>query len=306
MFPSIALLPSLVAFLSKFDRSCTITLPTLSFLSLTLSLTVPRTTHSSVSNLRDSATSLPSTSHSRTTTHPFLSSNRLSRLPSRPTLAHHNPIQQQLQPPSSERGERPPVTSFYPPTSTSAPDNTSRPLPATFPSTTSLSSSMIVSALSFYDPAQASSIPDYPNSRWDTSFDSFSDAVHNPLPSRDSAFHAPPGSNSSSASTSGAFFHSEIPSSSHRTSTFSRSSPLHAQPPIQPQHQSMQHRQMVPIPRRQRDPQHHHPTETQSQVQTRPLSSRQEQGQILQEQTEAESQVRPLSVAHNLRTVYLY
>lgn len=157
---------------------------------------------------------------------------------------------------------------------------------------------MIVSALSFYDPAQASTIPDYSNPRWDTSFEpSFSDNLHNPLNPRDSAFHTLPGNNSGTVSTrNDNLLHHEAPFGSHRTGTFSRSSQLYPLPPSQSQHQGIQHRQVVPIPRRQRGLGLHHAAEAQSQVQTHSLTSRQGQGQgqLEQEQRGVESQVRLL------------
>ena len=274
MFPPPSLFSRpLSHFLSIFGRSRSIILLTpsslpSSILSLThtVSLAAPRTTPSGVSNLHESSAPLSST-----------------RLPSYSTLPHSHFRQYLPHPSSSDHSLQPPTTSFYA-SSASAPTNTDRPLSGTSSST----SSMIVSALSFYDPAHASAVPDYQHlSRWDAPFaPTFPDTVD----SRHSAF-LPAGS----ASTSGDGFQS-IQSATgfgfHRASVTSGGNRLHLEQPSQSQ---QHHRQIIPIPRRQRGPRHHDLTETQGQVQTYPLPSEQGQSQTEQrEQRRAESQVRHL------------
>jgi hypothetical protein len=146
---------------------------------------------------------------------------------------------------------------------------------------------MIVSALSFYDPEHASAVPDYQQlSRWDAPFaPTFSDTVD----SRHSAFLS--GNNSGSASTSGGDFQS-IQSAAgfgfHRATAPSGGGQLHPQQPSQSQ---QHHRQIIPIPRRERGPRHH--DLTQGPVQTHLLPSEQGQAQTEQrEQRKTESQVR--------------
>ncbi|KAH0835499.1 hypothetical protein J3R83DRAFT_9173 [Lanmaoa asiatica] len=212
------------------------------YLSLTLSLAAPRT---SLSNLHESSAALPSASHSSSThRHPHLSSHQA------------------------------PATSFYPPsTSASAPPNTNRPLSDTSPAT---SSSMIVSALSFYDPAQASTIPDYHHiTRWDAPFDPSFSAVDNSLASRDSAFHVAPPANLASASPTDddlQFLQGSTPFGFHRL-----------------QHQDMHPRQIAPVPRRQRGPRHDDPTEARGHVSTHPPPPAQVQGQT-EQQVESHTQ----------------
>ena len=143
---------------------------------------------------------------------------------------------------------------------------------------------MIVSGLSFYDPAHASAVPDYQHlSSWDAPFaPTFSDTVDNSLTSHDPVFL--------SGSTSGDDFQS-IQSATgfalHRASAPSGGIQLHPQQPSQSQ---QHHRQIIPIPRRQRGSRHHDLAGTQGPAQTHPLPS--EQGQTEQrEQRNAESQV---------------
>ena len=148
---------------------------------------------------------------------------------------------------------------------------------------------MIVSALSFYDPAHASAVPDYHHpSRWDAPFDpSFSDTANNSLASRDSAFLSSPASPSGDNvqfvhSAAGFGFHrAHVPT--HASQSYSQQQPQSAQ----------QHRQIVPIPRRQRGPHYHDYTETHSLAQSHALSSGHGQPQTEQrDQRKAECQVR--------------
>ena len=275
---------------SPFDRSPPISCHILTdlarshfpFLSLTISLTVPKTTHSSPNPLGSSASFL-SVSHSNIIAHPFPSSTRVSRPPFAPQRQHHSP--------SDQHTVQPPATSFYLPAtsaSTSALTDINQPFSSTFSSTSSNPSSMIVSALSFYDPAQASSIPDHPNPRWDAPFDpSFTDSEHTSLIPRASVFQP------ATASIS----HESFPSL-HSNTPFSRSSQFQAQS----QHLAAQHRQSVLSgrPRRRR-----HPTELESQVQSLSTNHGHDQGRIVQEQREAESQVRHL-LSYNLLLFHLY
>lgn len=250
-------------FLSNIDRSCAIApltpshLP--SILSLTLSFAAPSTTRSGISNLHQSSATHPSTS---------LSSLRHSRLPAHSALSHSR----STHPSSGDRSLQPPATSSYPP-STTAPTNANRPLSSTSPST----SSMIVSGLSFYDPTQASVVPQYQHlSRWDAPFaPSLSDAIDNSITSRDPAFIA--GNNPDSASGSGGdfqFIRSAAGFDFHRANDPSGGGPQ------LPSHPQQQHRQIVPIPRRQRGPPHHDSTNVQGQGQVERREQRRVEGQV--------------------------
>ncbi|KAF8554879.1 hypothetical protein OG21DRAFT_1484329 [Imleria badia] len=229
----------------------------------------PRTTQSSVSNLHQSCAAFPFTSHSSTTSLPRHPS---SRHPSYSTLSHSHFTQQRPHPSSSDHSLQPLAASSYPPpTSTSAPTTAYRPLSG--PS--SSNPSMIVSALSFYDPAHASDVPDYHQlSRWDVPFDpSLPGAVDNALVPRDSTFL------SGSASTGGDDFqliHSVTGFGFRRANAPSDGSQLH---PQQPTLSQQQRRQIVPIPRRQTAPRHHDPTETQVQVQAERREQRKAENQ---------------------------
>ncbi|KAI9463105.1 hypothetical protein HD554DRAFT_1413094 [Boletus coccyginus] len=218
----------------------------------------PSTTRSGIPNLHQSSATHPSTS---------LSSLRHSRLPAHSALSHSH----STHPSSGDRSLQPPATSSYPPT-TSAPTNANRPLSSTSPST----SSMIVSALSFYDPTQASVVPQYQHlSRWDAPFaPSLSDAIDNSITSRDPAFIA--GNNPDSASGSGGdfqFVRSAAGFDFHRANDPSGGGPQ------LPSHSQQQHRQIVPIPRRQRGPPHHDPTNVQGQGQVERREQRRVEGQ---------------------------
>ncbi|KAG6370247.1 hypothetical protein JVT61DRAFT_12191 [Boletus reticuloceps] len=187
------------------------------------------------------------------------------RLPPPSSLSHPHFAQYHSRPSSSEHLHQPPATSCYlPSTSTSAPTN--RPSSAT-PSSTS---PMIISALSFYDPAQASAIPDYHHlSRWDAPFDPCltirSHPVIRPSLPRQLAL----------------VFNYK----NHRASVPSDGSHLLPQ----------QHRQIVPIPRRQKGLHQHDPTEREGRVQTHPLPSR--QGLAQTEQHEQRSQTQEAHTA---------
>ncbi|KAF8129989.1 hypothetical protein EV363DRAFT_275641 [Boletus edulis] len=211
----------------------------------------PRSARGIISSLPEShSATLSSTSYSSATPH------RHSRLPPPSSLSHPHFAQYHSRPSSTEHSHQHPATSSYlPSTSTSAPTN--RPSPSS-------TSPMIVSALSFYDPAQASAIPDYHHlSRWDAPFDpSLSD---NSLVSRDPAFLT--------ATTAFGVHQASVPSDGSH---------------LLPQ----QHRQIVPIPRRQRGLHQHDPTEREGRVQNHPLPSR--QGLAQTEQHEQRSQVRHL------------
>jgi hypothetical protein len=112
--------------------------------------------------------------------------------------SHSHFIQHQLPPPPDRTTE----VSFYPP---SAPTDASlSSLSDPEPSSTSLSSSMIVSGLSFYDRTHARNVPDYQGSGWPATFDSsFSNTTGNSFTAHDSAFN-PPSSSISSAASAGA------------------------------------------------------------------------------------------------------
>lgn len=236
---------------------------------LTPPLAAPGTT------LHERTTAFPSTLHSSTTSVP--------RLPSYSTLAHSQ-FSQHLPHPSGDHSHQPLAPSSYPPPSTSAPTNAHRPLSG--PSTSN--SSMIVSGLSFYDPAHATAVPDYHElSRWDAPFDpSFPDVAADSLAPRDPAFLS-----GSTSVDDFQFIHAATDFGLHRTNTPSGVSQLHPQRSSQLQ---QQRRQIVPIPRRQVAPRHRDPTETRGEVQTHPLAIGQVQAEQ-REQSKAENQVGHLT-----------
>ena len=142
---------------------------------------------------------------------------------SRPHLAHSHFTPHH---PQSDHSQQAPASSLYPP---SLPPDTH----SSTSSAPSLPSSMIVSGLSFYDPTQASSIPDYhPLGRWDAPFDPSYAAVDNSLTtSRQSPFHVAPTSNSGSSDDAFNFLQSATGFGFHRVSVPSGSSQFHAHPP---------------------------------------------------------------------------
>lgn len=178
-----------------------------------------------------------------------------------------------IQPPS-DRPHQSTAVSFYPPHI--PPTDASRPLSDPEPSGTSLPSSMIVSGLSFYDPAHASNVPDYQRSGWPASFDpSFSSTTGNPFTARDSAFN-PASSSNSGAASAGAqgfqFLSNPTEFDVHRRSPLTRQSRL-PHHPTQSHHQRIHRRQIVSIPRQQPGLRHDDPTEGHGQFQTRIVSS---------------------------------
>lgn len=261
--------------------------PSWSPLSLTSFPAASTTSQISVSSLHPSSAALASVSHSS------LSAHRHSRIPSYSTLPHPHFTRHHPHPSTTDHSPRPPPSSFYPVTSA----------PSTVLSNSSSSTtSMIVSALSFYDPAHASAVPDYHDNRWDGPFDpSLPGSVGDSLASRDSSFLSGP------ASTSGNDFrlvHSATTFDLHRGNAPSEGSQSRPQQPSQSQ---QQHRQVTPAPRRQRDLLHYDASETQAHVQTSTLLS---VHRPLEQpgQRKAESQVKPsltLSVPNLMRAFFI-